>query len=88
MEFEDLQGQTKKEDLNFRELKDFDPKSLVQKSEFLKGLDSQKDIYAGIDKQLKKNKVLREALWANPESRQALITALQAMAKELQTVKK
>jgi hypothetical protein len=86
VEFEDMDGQPKKEDLDFKELKDFEAKNIVKNSSFLNDLDSKKGIYNDIDKQLRKNKVLRDAL-ANPDSRQALITAMQSMLKELQTKK-
>lgn len=83
MDFEGMEGQTKKETLSFNEMRDFELDGLMKNSAFLKQLELLKDNYSKIEKQLRTNKVLREAL-SNPESREALIKSLQALLKELQ----
>jgi hypothetical protein len=82
VEFEDIDGKTKEEQLNFHNLADFGTKGIVAQSSILKDLTTQKDQYYKIIKQLKSNKLLRKAL-ENPESRQALLNALYALSKEI-----
>lgn len=86
VEFEDQQGQTKKETLSFHELRDFELEGLMKKSEFLKELGLLKESYEKIEKQLRTNKVLRDAL-SDPDSRNALINSMQALLKELRDAK-
>lgn len=83
MEFESPDGQTRKEELAFKSLQDFELKGLMQNSQFLKDLGHQKENFQKIEKQLKTNKILREAI-SDPESRDALIASLKALLKELQ----
>jgi hypothetical protein len=82
VEFEDIEGKSKEEQLNFHNLADFGTKGIVAQSSVLKDLTMQKDQYYKIIKQLKSNKLLRKAL-ENPESRQALLNALYALSKEI-----
>ena len=86
VEFEDMEGKPVKEDLAFRELRDFDPESLLKNSGFLNDLKLTKESYEKIEQQLIKNKALREAL-NNEESRQSLVASLQALLAELQQSK-
>lgn len=86
MEFEDTDGQTKKETLAFNELRDFELDGLMKNSQFLKGLGTQRENFQKIEKQLRANKVLRDAI-SDPESRSSLIMSMQALLKELQEVK-
>jgi hypothetical protein len=86
VEFEDLQGQTKKENLSFNELRDFELEGMIKKSDFLKELGLLKDSYEKIEKQLRTNKVLRDAV-SDSESRNALIQSMQALLKELKDSK-
>jgi len=83
IEFEDVDGQTKKETLQFREIRDFDKDRLKKNAGFLKQLDLLKENYEKMEHQLKTNKVLRDAV-SNPESRKALIMSMQSLLKELQ----
>ena len=85
-EFEDPNGQTKKETLSFGELRDFEMDGLIKNSQFLKDLKNQKEDYLKIEKQLRANKVLREAI-SDAGSKADLIQSLQALLKELQNVK-
>jgi hypothetical protein len=81
-EFEDPDGQTRKENLHFSNLRDFEKDGLMKNSAFLKELGLKRDSYTKIEKQLRTNKVLRDAI-SNPESKIALIKSLQALLKEL-----
>ncbi len=83
LEYEDLQGKTVKEDLAFRELKDFEPDSVIKNSQFLSDLKMTRDSYDKVEQQLMRNKALRDAL-SNEESRQNLVKSLQALLAELQ----
>ncbi len=86
MEFKGTEGQTAKETLNFQKLKDFEIQGLLEQSGFLKNLRQKKESYLSMEKQLRTNKILRDAV-SDPESRDALIKSLQALLKELQQVK-
>lgn len=86
LEFEDSNGQSRKETLAFNELRDFEMDGLIKNSQFLKDLGTEKENYFKIEKQLRANKVLREAI-SDPESKTSLILSLQALLKELQDVK-
>jgi hypothetical protein len=86
LEFEDMNGQSRKETMDFNELRDFEMDGLIKKSQFLKDLKSQREDFLKIEKQLRANKVLREAV-SDPESKADLIKSLQALLKELQNVK-
>jgi hypothetical protein len=82
LEFEDPDGQTKKENLLFSNLRDFDKEGLMKNSAFLNDLGLQRESYLKIEKQLRTNKVLRDAV-SNPMAKTAVIQALQAILKEL-----
>lgn len=84
--FEDESGTTIPEELHYRNLSDFSAKKITESSSFLSDLSVQKEQYARITKQLKSNKVLRTML-ENPETRQAFIQSLQALAAELEAEK-
>lgn len=86
MEFENPDGQTKKEILNFNEVRDFEMDGIMKNSAFLKDLANEKENYLKIEKQLRVNKVLRDAI-TDPNSKAALIKSLQALLKELQDAK-
>jgi len=81
--FEDEGGNTIREELRYGNLGDFSAKKITENSPFLSDLAAQKEQYARITKQLKSNKVLRTML-ENPETRQAFIQSLQALATELE----
>ncbi|MFT4204247.1 MAG: hypothetical protein QM610_10075 [Chitinophagaceae bacterium] len=86
VDFQDADGVTKKETLNFTNLGDFGVKGITEQSAFLKDNALQKDEYLRIMKQLKTNKILKSAL-ANPEAKQALLDAINAMIAELKNNK-
>ncbi|HXB07026.1 MAG TPA: hypothetical protein VNW04_07920 [Puia sp.] len=86
MDFETEEGTTRKETLHFTNLGDFGIKGITAQSGFLADLNLKKDQYQKIIKQLKTNKLLKQAL-ADPEAKQALLTSLHALIKELETNK-
>ena len=86
MDFETEEGTTKKETLSFNTVGDFGVKGITNQSSFLNDLTSKKEQYQKIIKQLKTNKVLREAL-KNADSKQHVINALNSMIKEFEQAK-
>lgn len=86
VDFEDADGQTRKEELKFTNLGDFGTKGITAQSEFLKDNAAQKEEYLKIIKQLKSNKILKSAL-ADPDSKTALLDAINGMIAELQNNK-
>jgi hypothetical protein len=86
MDFETEDGASKKETLRFATLADFGLKGITAQSSFLGDLTMKKDQYQKIIKQLKTNKLLKQAL-SNAETKESLITALHALIKELEEAK-
>ncbi len=83
VEFESEQGAPVKEDLHFKNLSDFRKEGITEQSDFLKGLNAQKENYQQFIKQLKANKILKSAL-QNAESKKAYLEVLQAMIQEIE----
>ncbi|WP_299888223.1 hypothetical protein [uncultured Lacinutrix sp.] len=83
VDFEDADGVEKKEALNFKNLGDFGGKGITRQSSFLKGLNTEKDQYLKIVKQLKTNKILKTAL-ESPEAKESLLEAIRALLTEIQ----
>ncbi|MFC5044992.1 hypothetical protein ACFSTE_20790 [Aquimarina hainanensis] len=83
VEFEDADGVETKETLRFNNLGDFGKKGITNQSKFINDLDTEKDQYLKIVKQLKSNKILKSAL-ADPDAKQALIRSIQSLIAELQ----
>lgn len=82
IDFEDSEGATQTDKLIFGNLGDFGVKGITRQSKFLKSLDEQKNQFYQIVKQLKKNKLLRKTL-SQKETKEALLTAIYSMIKEL-----
>jgi hypothetical protein len=82
MDFETEEGTSRKETLHFNNLGDFGVKGITAQSSFLGDLTLKKEQYQKIIKQLKTNKLLKQAL-SDPGTKQALITALNALIREL-----
>ena len=82
VELEREDGSTLKENFAFAGLGDFDIKNITNRSDYLKNLSLENDAYLKIIKQLKSNKSLKNVI-ENPETRQAFVSALQALAAEL-----
>ncbi|MFD0861150.1 hypothetical protein ACFQ1M_02935 [Sungkyunkwania multivorans] len=83
VDFEDSEGVGSKETLTFSNLGDFGSKGITAQSKFLNDLDTEKDQYLKMVKQLKSNKILKTAL-ADPEAKTAIIRSLQSLLAELQ----
>ncbi|WP_346237430.1 hypothetical protein ABDK00_018525 [Niabella insulamsoli] len=86
MDFENAEGGSLKETLNFQNLGDFGIKGIINQSEFLKTNAVYKEEYLKIIKQLKTNKILKAAL-ADPDAKKALLDAINGMMAELRNSK-
>ena len=86
VDFEDSEGGTKAENLQFGGLSDFGVKGITAQSGFLKDLANQKEQSYKIIKQLKSNKMLRKAL-DNEETKEALLNSMYALIKEIEDAK-
>jgi len=84
VDFETKAGAVNKESFQFGNLGDFGVKKVVEKSSYLKDLNSDIEQYTKIAKQFKSNKVL-QSIAANPEMNQALIDTLSALLVELKS---
>lgn len=84
VEFQDESGSDVKETINFRNLGDFNPKAIKEKSDFLNNLNVEKEQNTKITRQLTSNRALKKAL-ENPETRAAIIETLEASLAELNT---
>jgi len=86
MDFETEEGTSRKELLNFKNLGDFGVKGITAQSSFLEELTLKKEQYQKIIKQLKTNKLLKQAL-SDGDSKQAVINSLHALIRELEDAK-
>lgn len=80
--FENEDGIEQKETLSFQQVGDFSLKGITAQSDFLQSNAIKKEEYLKIIKQLKSNKILKSAL-SDPNSKAALIAAIDAMHQEL-----
>jgi hypothetical protein len=80
--FHDAEGRTVPEMLRFHNLGDFGVKGITAQSPFLDDLAAEKEQFLKIMKHLKTNKILKTAL-ADPSARQALLSAIRGMLKDL-----
>jgi hypothetical protein len=83
VEFEDAEGVGKNEMLKFTNLGDYGAKGITRQSGFLKDLDTEKDQYIKVVKQLKTNKILKTAI-ADPDAKQALLDSIRALLTEIE----
>ena len=83
VEFDDAQGASVPEKLQFASLGDFGKKGIISQSNFLQGLATETDDLQKLLRQLKSNKILKTAL-ENPETKAAFLAAVQAMMDELE----
>lgn len=83
VDFEDADGAVKMENLRFKHLGDFGTKGITEQSNFLSGLETEKDQYQKIIKQLKTNKILKAAL-EDADAKKALYDTLQSLINELE----
>lgn len=80
--FETVDGATKVEALNFKNLGDFGIKGITSQSSFLSDLETEKDQYQKIIRQLKSNKILKAAL-EDADAKKALLESLGTLINEL-----
>ncbi|AZA59283.1 MULTISPECIES: hypothetical protein [Chryseobacterium] len=83
VDFENAEGATRMESLKFCNLGDFGTKGITAQSNFLNELETEKDQYQKIVKQLKSNKILKAAL-EDPEAKKALHDTLLLLINELE----
>ena len=84
--FENAEGAMKNEELKFTNLGDFGVKGITNQSKFLSNLETEKDQYQKIIKQLKTNKILKSAL-DDPDAKQSLLETIQDLIAELNSNK-
>jgi len=86
LQFEDKEGGSVNETIQFDNLGSFGKKGITQKSDFLKGLEIESEQYQKIIKQLKTNKVLKQAL-QDKDAKESLVTTLEMLIAELSAAK-
>ena len=79
----DLEGRPVREDFQFRAIKDFDDKQLIEQSPYLSRQKAAMESYKNIEQQMIKNKVLRRA-FEDEDGRKHLVSALRALLAELE----
>lgn len=84
--FETEEGTTRKETMRFKNLGDFGIKGITPQSSLLNELTLKKDQYQKIIRQLKTNKLLKQAL-ADKSTKENLIQALNALVRELESAR-
>ena len=85
IEFETEEGSIRRETLHFNGLADFGAKGITAQSPYLNELDQKQQQYYKIIRQLRTNKLLKQAL-ANADTKESLIRTLQALVAELKAV--
>ena len=83
MAFETEDGVTRKETLYFKNLGDFGIKGITTQSNFLNDLTMKREQYQKIIRQLKTNKLLKQAL-ADPAFKKSFLDSLHALIRELE----
>ena len=83
LELETEEGIGVKETLGFTNVGDFNPKTLVERSHYLKEVNERKMAYVQILKQVKTNKVLQKII-GNTENKATLLNILEDLSAELQ----
>lgn len=83
VEFENAEGKSVTENFYFNTVGDFSVKNMTEQSQFLKSINTEKNFYENLVKQLRSNKVLQRAL-ENAESKSAMIEVLQYVLAELE----
>ena len=78
-------GEDVTETMTFKNLGDFDAKSMMEHSGFLSKLNVEKEQTTKIARQLSSNKALLKAL-ENPEKKQAIIDLLEASLEEIKSM--
>jgi predicted component of type VI protein secretion system len=76
VELETDQGEPVNADFEIHAMKDFSPKELIEKNDYLQKTYYAKEMMADLEKQLKKNKPLQKIL-QDPEKKDALLKVMQ-----------
>lgn len=84
VELENSEGQSVQETFHFKNVADFNVKKLTEQSTFLNKVNTEKEFYDGLIKQLKSNKVLQRVL-ENQESKEAFVEVLNSVLTELES---
>ncbi|QCW99892.1 hypothetical protein FGM00_07180 [Aggregatimonas sangjinii] len=84
--FEDKDGRTVNEELEFKNLGDFGKKGITNNSVFLKELEIESDQYKKMIKQLKTNKILKAAL-EDADAKKSLVQTIDALIEEIKNTK-
>ena len=82
IEFEQQDGSEKGEAIKFNNLADFKASNMVSQSATMHDLNSQKEDYQKLMKQLKTNKLVKNVI-ENPETKASFMAALQNLIQEL-----
>lgn len=83
IEFQNEEGGSVKEEMEFKSVGDFSQKSVIERSSFLKELNQKRDDHRTFAKRLQANKTLQSVL-SDPEKKEAYITVLKALIQELE----
>src|SRR3954470_13791754 len=83
IEFSKEDGSTVSENLKFTNVGSFSVKNAINDSKYLKSVNLEHESYLKIMKQLKSNKALKTVI-ENPETKEAFVNALRALAMELE----
>lgn len=86
MTFETEDGGMRRETLHFKSLADFGTKGIIAQSEYLGDVNMQQMQYQKIIRQLKTNKLLKQAL-TGKETKEHIIKALQSLIQELEAAR-
>lgn len=86
VQFETEEGTQRKEIFGFKNLGDFGIKGITPQSTLLNDLTMKREQYQKITRQLKTNKLLRQAL-ADKSNKESIINALKALIMELNEAK-
>ena len=83
VEFSKEDGSAVSENLKFSNVGSFGVKNIINESKYLKNVSLEHEAYLKIMKQLKSNKALKLVI-ENPETKEAFVNALRALAGELE----
>lgn len=86
VDFETEEGTTRKETLRFSSVGDFGIRGITPQSRLLNELTLKREQYRKFIKQLKTNKLLKQAL-ADQTNKETLLSALRALVRELEAAK-
>jgi hypothetical protein len=87
MEFETEEGNSVNEVLRFQSLAGFGKQGIIRQSPFLQNMNDEVIDLQKMIKQFKSNKILRTVL-ENQEAKEHYLSALKALAKELEDAEK